>query len=236
MIHEVFELGRHRRARDHGAARGRRDARGHAARSARRSRSFRRTGFSRMPVYHEDPDTVVGIALLKDLVEPVAAGALRRAAGRARARSRSSCPETKPILDLLSEMRDVAQPHGGRRRRARRHGGPRHDRGHRRGDRRRDRRRVRPRPPLHQRGRPGALDRRRAALGRGGAREARPRRSRSPRSTTRSRDGCSWNSGTYLESGETVTVGDAHGPRGGGAPAADRPAAGHRRGPHERGE
>jgi putative hemolysin len=80
---------------------------------------FQKTGFSRMPVFHEDQDTVVGIALLKDLVEPVVA-------------SRGDdllveymrvplfVPETKPILDLLSEMRMthshmavVVDEHGG---------------------------------------------------------------------------------------------------------------------------
>ena len=32
--------------------------------------AMRQTGFSRIPVYHEDPDNVVGIAHIKDLIQP----------------------------------------------------------------------------------------------------------------------------------------------------------------------
>lgn len=80
---------------------------------------FRRTGFSRVPVFHEDPDSIIGIALLKDLLEPIAAG---RAGGLMAdcVRSPLFVPETKPILDLLQEMRAshnhmviVVDEHGG---------------------------------------------------------------------------------------------------------------------------
>jgi putative hemolysin len=80
---------------------------------------FQRTGFSRMPVFHEDPDTVVGVALLKDLVGPVSTrqgGDLLVGVMRAP----MFVPETKPILDLLSDMRMthnhmviVVDEHGG---------------------------------------------------------------------------------------------------------------------------
>jgi putative hemolysin len=80
---------------------------------------FRRTGFSRMPVFHEDPDTVTGIALLKDLLAPVLTGeSSDRISGHLRAPL--FVPETKPILDLLAEMRGshshmavVVDEHGG---------------------------------------------------------------------------------------------------------------------------
>jgi len=80
---------------------------------------FRRTGFSRVPVFHDDPDSVVGVALLKDLIEPIASG---RASGLLvdHARPPLFVPETKPILDLLQEMRAshnhlvvVVDEHGG---------------------------------------------------------------------------------------------------------------------------
>ncbi len=80
---------------------------------------FQDTGFSRIPVYHEDPDTVVGIALLKDLVRPVAAGDCDEPLS-SYLRTAFFVPETKPILDLLSEMRTshnhlavVVDEHGG---------------------------------------------------------------------------------------------------------------------------
>ena len=82
-------------------------------------KSFRRTGFSRMPVFHEDPDSVVGVALLKDMLGPIAAGRHGEPLVRSM-RSPAFVPETKPILDLLQEMRAshnhmvvVVDEHGG---------------------------------------------------------------------------------------------------------------------------
>ena len=65
--------------------------------------TMRQTGFSRIPVYHEDPDNVAGIAHIKDLIQPALdgkgdqpiAGFLRDA---------TFVPDTKDILPLLSEM------------------------------------------------------------------------------------------------------------------------------------
>ena len=64
---------------------------------------FAESGFSRIPVYHEDPDSVAGIAHIKDLIQPALdgkgdqpiAGFLRDA---------TFVPDTKDILPLLSEM------------------------------------------------------------------------------------------------------------------------------------
>jgi putative hemolysin len=65
---------------------------------------MRGTGFSRVPVYHEDRDRIVGLALLKDLVGPVTDGrGGEPIAGFTR--EPSFVPETKRILPLLSEMR-----------------------------------------------------------------------------------------------------------------------------------
>jgi putative hemolysin len=80
---------------------------------------FRRTGFSRIPVFHEDADSVIGIALLKDLLEPITAGRTDEPVVRVM-RPATFVPETKPILDLLQEMRAshnhmviVVDEHGG---------------------------------------------------------------------------------------------------------------------------
>jgi putative hemolysin len=80
---------------------------------------FRKTGFSRVPVFHDDPDSVVGVALLKDLLEPIAEGNVDGTLTEF-ARAPLFVPETKPILDLLQEMRRshnhmviVVDEHGG---------------------------------------------------------------------------------------------------------------------------
>jgi putative hemolysin len=80
---------------------------------------FTDTGFSRMPVFHEDPDTVVGVALLKDLLGPIASGRSGELVV-GHARQPAFVPETKAILDLLGEMRAthnhmvvVVDEHGG---------------------------------------------------------------------------------------------------------------------------
>ena len=61
------------------------------------------TGFSRLAVFHEDHDKIVGIALLKDLVVPITQ--LRGGEPITdHIRSAVFVPETKGILPLLSEM------------------------------------------------------------------------------------------------------------------------------------
>ena len=65
---------------------------------------MRRTGFSRLPIYHEDIDRIVGVAHIKDLITPV----LEEGAASGRVsrfmRKASYVPETKDIIPLLSEM------------------------------------------------------------------------------------------------------------------------------------
>ncbi len=67
---------------------------------------FRTSGFSRLPVYHESPDRMVGVVLLKDLVEPVAEGRLDEPVTLL-ARPPVFVPETKGILPLLSDMQKM---------------------------------------------------------------------------------------------------------------------------------
>lgn len=64
---------------------------------------MRGTGYSRVPVFHEDHDRIVGVALLKDLVGPLSEG---RADDTITNHMREPVfvPETKGILPLLSEM------------------------------------------------------------------------------------------------------------------------------------
>lgn len=64
---------------------------------------FRQSGYSRLPVFRGDADTVVGIAMLKDLVGPAAAGRLDEPVG-AFVRPAVFVPETKSILVMLKDM------------------------------------------------------------------------------------------------------------------------------------
>ena len=65
---------------------------------------MRRTGYSRVPVYHEDVDRIVGIAHIKDIISPI----VDEGAGDKRIsrylRQASFVPDTKDIIPLLSEM------------------------------------------------------------------------------------------------------------------------------------
>lgn len=64
---------------------------------------FRDTGYSRVPIYQGDSDSVIGVLLLKDLVGPTSAGRLDEPAA-AFVRPAIFVPETKPILPMLSDM------------------------------------------------------------------------------------------------------------------------------------
>lgn len=65
---------------------------------------MRRTGYSRVPVYHDDVDRIVGIAHIKDIISPIVdEGAGDKRIGRYM-RQASFVPDTKDIIPLLSEM------------------------------------------------------------------------------------------------------------------------------------
>ena len=64
---------------------------------------MRRTGYSRIPVYHEDPDNVAGIAHIKDLIQPALDGKGDQPIADY-LRDATFVPDTKDILPLLSEM------------------------------------------------------------------------------------------------------------------------------------
>ena len=64
---------------------------------------MRKTGFSRIPVYREDPDAIAGIAHIKDLIGPIMDGKAGEPVSKY-VREADFVPDTKDILPLLSEM------------------------------------------------------------------------------------------------------------------------------------
>ena len=65
--------------------------------------TFRTSGYSRLPVFGEDADSIVGIAMLKDLVGPTLEGRLAEPVSGF-VRPAVFVPETKPILAMLNDM------------------------------------------------------------------------------------------------------------------------------------
>ena len=103
MIHEIFELG-DTVAREIMVPRVDLSLLEDVETAASAYAVFRRTGLSRIPVYHGDPDTIVGVALMKDVVVPIAEGHGEEPLTD-HMRPPAFVPETKPIIDLLGEMR-----------------------------------------------------------------------------------------------------------------------------------
>ena len=64
---------------------------------------MRETGFSRVPIYREDQDCIVGIAHIKDLIRPALEGKSDSPVN-GYVRDATFVPDTKDILPLLSEM------------------------------------------------------------------------------------------------------------------------------------
>ena len=67
-------------------------------------RVMRQTGFSRIPIYHENIDRIVGIAHIKDLLEPVLDQHASDEKIARFVRSADYVPDTKDIIPLLTEM------------------------------------------------------------------------------------------------------------------------------------
>ncbi|MDU2590492.1 MAG: hemolysin family protein, partial [Atopobium sp.] len=68
-------------------------------------RVMRQTGFSRIPIYHENIDRIVGIAHIKDLLEPALDQHDSDEKIARFVRSADYVPDTKDIIPLLTEMR-----------------------------------------------------------------------------------------------------------------------------------
>ncbi|WP_455139430.1 hemolysin family protein [Thermophilibacter sp.] len=65
---------------------------------------MRRTGYSRIPIYHESVDRIVGIAHIKDIISPILDEGRASDPVSAHVRSADFVPDTKDIIPLLSEM------------------------------------------------------------------------------------------------------------------------------------
>ena len=102
MIHEIFELG-DTVAREIMVPRVDMVLVEDTASVREAAEVMRGTGYSRVPVFHEDHDRIVGVTLLRDLVQPLADGSPDEPI-TAHIREPVFVPETKGILPLLSEM------------------------------------------------------------------------------------------------------------------------------------
>ena len=65
---------------------------------------MRRTGYSRIPVYHGSVDRVLGIAHIKDIISPILDDGKGDASVAEFVRTPTYVPDTKDIIPLLSEM------------------------------------------------------------------------------------------------------------------------------------
>ncbi len=118
MIHEIFELG-DTVVREIMVPRVDMELVDQEATLDEALKAFRSSGFSRLPVFAEDPDKIIGVLLLKDLVGPAAAGRLADEITEYM-REPVFVPETMRILALLSDMQTqrnhiaiVVDEHGG---------------------------------------------------------------------------------------------------------------------------
>ena len=65
---------------------------------------MRRTGYSRIPIYHDSVDRIVGIAHIKDIISPILDEGRGSDPVSAHVRAADFVPDTKDIIPLLSEM------------------------------------------------------------------------------------------------------------------------------------
>ena len=65
---------------------------------------MRQTGYSRIPVYHEDLDRIVGVAHIKDLIAPIVDEGKGDEPISLHMREADFVPDSKDIIPLLSEM------------------------------------------------------------------------------------------------------------------------------------
>ncbi len=103
MIHEVIELG-DTKAREVMIPRVDMDALEDTTSLSDVLARMRETGHSRIPIYHEDVDDIVGIAHIKDVITPIVDDGLGSTAIKDHLREASFVPDTKEIIPLLSEM------------------------------------------------------------------------------------------------------------------------------------
>jgi putative hemolysin len=68
---------------------------------------MRKTGYSRLPVYHGTVDKIVGIAHIKDLLQPILDQRAETDKVNRYMRQATYVPDTKDIIPLLSEMQNA---------------------------------------------------------------------------------------------------------------------------------
>lgn len=103
MIHEIFELG-DAIAREVMVPRVDMTAMEDTSSLSQVLEVMRRTGYSRLPIYHEDVDRIVGIAHIKDLIGPMLDNGEAQLPISRHMRTADFVPDTKDIIPLLSEM------------------------------------------------------------------------------------------------------------------------------------
>lgn len=67
---------------------------------------MRRTGYSRIPIFHEDVDRIVGIAHIKDLIGAILDEGARNQNIKGFMREADFVPDTKDIIPLMQEMQN----------------------------------------------------------------------------------------------------------------------------------
>lgn len=103
MIHEVIDLG-DTIAREVMVPRVDMTAMEDASTLSEVLATMRRTGYSRIPIYHGSVDRIVGIAHIKDIISPILDDGEGAAAISGHMRTPDYVPDTKDIIPLLSEM------------------------------------------------------------------------------------------------------------------------------------
>lgn len=103
MIHEIFDLG-DTVAREVMVPRVDMCALADTTSIAEVLQTMRKTGYSRIPIYHDDVDRIVGIAHIKDLISPVVDAHDGTKPVANYLREADFVPESKDIIPLLSEM------------------------------------------------------------------------------------------------------------------------------------
>lgn len=103
MIHEIFDLG-DAIAREVMVPRVDMTAMEDTSTMGQVLQVMRRTGYSRIPIYHEDVDRIVGIAHIKDIISPLMDGENKDESISKFMRDADFVPDTKDIIPLLQEM------------------------------------------------------------------------------------------------------------------------------------
>lgn len=103
MIHDIFDLN-DTVAREVMVPRVDMTAMGDVSTARQVLEMMRSTGYSRMPIFHEEIDHIIGVAHIKDLIAPIVDADAGSKPVVAFMREATFVPETKAIMPLLQEM------------------------------------------------------------------------------------------------------------------------------------